>query len=337
MVSEGAEYGQIALDLVGLDGTEGEVLCTLESQGGRDILAGRQATGHAQSIFACAYGAGRSHIGLTAPTRGMYRTMDSVLSLFDYQRGLVDVELMLRRLEDYLGSARYAHALAGIKRALGLSDDHHIGYVKGGGIRISGPDVGEGIPLDGWADGYRMTFSWIIDLYGWAIQADAVTPDGGVRGVLLIDEIEQHLHPAMQSGLLPELRTALPDMQILATTHSPLAALGTESENVLALHRKGMSVHLAAVPDLTGYSIDDALVEESLFGTDPYPRTTRDKLDRYRHLASIAPEERSQQQAQEIQSLAQQLNPAKLPGLRQDPVAQKLDELTQLLKQEAEP
>jgi hypothetical protein len=36
-----------------------------------------------------------------------------------------------------------------------------------------------------------------------------------------------------------------------------------------------------------------------------------------------------------MQSLAQELNPAKLPALRQDPVAQKLDELAALLKKEA--
>jgi hypothetical protein len=338
MVSEGAEHGQIWLQLVDATGESSEVHCTLENQGGRDILADSEETsGIRQSNFVCGYGAGRSPTaGRATSTRSAYRTMDSVLGLFDYQLGFADVELTLRRMEDHLGSDLYPRALAGIKRALGLGDDHRIGYAKGGGIRISGPDVGQEIPFDGWADGYRMTFSWLIDLYGWAMQADAITPDGGVRGVLLIDEVEQHLHPAMQSGLLPELRKALPDMQVLATTHSPLAALGTESDNIVALHRIEKHVQRAVVPDLTGYSTDDALVEEALFGTDPYPQTTQAKLNRYRDLASIAPEARSEAQAQEIQSLARQLNPAKLPALREDPIAHKLDELTQLLRKEAE-
>ena len=48
--------------------------------------------------------------------------------------------------------------------------------------------------------------SWILDLYAWAMRANRVTKAGGIHGVLLVDEVEQHLHPSMQTTLLARLR-----------------------------------------------------------------------------------------------------------------------------------
>ena len=114
---------------------------------------------------------------------------------------------------------------AGIKRVLGLIPEDEIHLPKGGGVEVSGPTVGKRVRLEGWADGYRLTLAWLLDLYGWAMRADRVQPNGGIEGILLIDEIEQHLHPSMQTRILPRLGKILPDLQIIATTHSPLIAL----------------------------------------------------------------------------------------------------------------
>ena len=123
-------------------------------------------------------------------------------------------------------------------------------------------------------------------------------------------------------------------MQIFATTHSPLTALGTESENLISLHRTENNVEIVPVPSLTGYSADDALLEETLFGTDPYPRHTRLKLDRYRELASSAPLTRSAGLDAEMYRLARELSPEELPAFRStdDRVVKKLDQIADLLK-----
>lgn len=312
------------------DGEPGEIRLELKGSRTRDTVVDRVCSDWSENLFVCGYGAGRGNIGATQ-TRG-YRTMDSVATLFDYRSNLVDNELMLRRLADFLGDDRYEYAMHGIRQALGLSDDHHIGYAKGGGVTVSGPGIGENIPLDAWADGYRLSFNWMIDLYGWAMQADAINDKGGIRGILLIDEVEQHLHPEMQADLLGELRAALPEMQIFATTHSPLTALGTESQNLIALHRRADEVYVSPVPSLAGYSVHDALVEESLFGTDPYPGYTRSKLDEHRRLSSVPSEERTKEQVDRMQSLAAELDPGKLPELRDDPIVQKLDEMLVMLQ-----
>lgn len=333
LISEGAGTGTIKLTMTGAGGNEiGDIELLFENKKGRDMLARRRASISMEDFFVCGYGPNRGNTG-SSMVRD-YRVLDSVAPLFDYSRSLLNTELMMRRVEDYMGSDRYRRAKEGIKRILGLSGKHSIRYVKGGGVSVSGPGIGKDIPLEAWADGYRMTFNWLMDLYGWAVHADTITESGGVRGILLIDEVDQNLHPAMQSALLSELQEALPEMQVFATTHSPLTALGTEAENVISLHRKEGLVEMVPVPSLAGYSADDALLEEALFGTDPYPRQTRWKLDRYHELAASAPLTRSAGQNVEMTRLARELNPEVLPSFRgsDDRVIKKLDQIADLLK-----
>src|SRR5689334_11423239 len=87
-------------------------------------------------IFVCGYGAGRYGVG---PDTGReYRNVDGVYTLFDYRRTLIDPELTLRRLRDFLETEKYEAALAGIKRALGLIQEDRIDLPRGGGVELSG-------------------------------------------------------------------------------------------------------------------------------------------------------------------------------------------------------
>jgi AAA domain, putative AbiEii toxin, Type IV TA system/AAA domain len=239
-------------------------------------------------IFVCGYGAGRHGFG---PEAGRdYRVADAVYTLFDYRRTLVDPELTLRRLKDLLGTRRYGAAVAGIRRVLGLTSEDEIRLPAGGGVELVGPTFGGSVRLEGWADGYRMTFNWMIDLYGRALRADRITPEGHVRGIVLIDEIEQHLHPSMQAEILPRITEVFPEIQLIATTHSPLIALDARPDELVVLRREGSEVvRQEAVPDFTGYSAEDMLADERLFDTEIYSPEMREKVGRYRELAAIRP------------------------------------------------
>lgn len=71
-------------------------------------------------------------------------------------------------------------------------------------------------------DGVRATIGWLADfmmrqdLMQWDPRLNGKRP-----GLLLLDEVETHLHPQWQRTLLPALRKALPDVQIIVTSHSP--------------------------------------------------------------------------------------------------------------------
>jgi hypothetical protein len=64
------------------------------------------------------------------------------------------------------------------------------------------------------------------------------------RGVLLIDEIDLHLHPNWQRRLYTFLEEKLPNFQVIVTTHSPLTAQQAKENELYALCRDGREVRL---------------------------------------------------------------------------------------------
>jgi predicted ATPase len=279
------------------------------------------------TIFVCGYGIGRAMEG---PESGRaYQVVDSVYTLFRYDQTLIDTELTLRRLNDYLGTKRYMSTLQGIKRVLGLTDADEIELIKGGGIRISGPTVGVTISLDGWADGYRRSFNWILDIYGWAMRANKVTAEGGIEGILLVDEIEQHMHPSLQTNLIPRLQTLFPKLQVIATTHSPLVALGSGSENVTTLKRDGkVVVAVEDLPDFTGYSVEDVIFDDRLFDTSPYSSETTEKLAQFKAIASKPPARRTSREKMRARSLVHDLTRENVLMPEEEKLLNKLDEIS---------
>jgi len=326
LVSGGMETAEIQLTLASrlANGESFTLRQQIRHAQGKDTILDVESLRPSPGPFVCAYGAGRFGVG--TDTGRDYRIRDSVATLFDYRQTLIDSELTLRRLQDFLGTQRFDTTLRGVKRVLGLTDEDEILLAKGGGVEVSGPSGH--VRLEGWADGYRLTFAWLLDLYGWAMRADRITADGGIAGILLIDEIEQHLHPSMQTGILPRLSEVLPDLQIIATTHSPLVALGAAPEELVSLrHEHGSVVAEPSVPDFSEYSAEDMLVDERLFDTEAYGPETTEKLARYRELVKIPPPRRDREQTQELQSLAVDLRDRQIPEAREGPAAAELKRL----------
>jgi predicted ATP-binding protein involved in virulence len=185
-----------------------------------------------------------------------------------------------------------------------------------------GPALGAGVPLDGWADGYRLTFLWLLDFYGRAMRADQIDSGGMVRGIVLIDEVDQHLHPSLQAAVLPRLAALLPAAQIVATTHSPLVALGADPSELVVLKRgEGEVVVERHVPDYRGYSAEDMLVDDRLFDSSVYAPDTELELSRYDELASKGPSGRSRQEERELTDLLRRMRAQPLPPAVDEKVA----------------
>lgn len=81
------------------------------------------------------------------------------------------------------------------------------------------------LPLGQLSDGYQNMATWCGDLlYRITTTYEDYKRPLSARGLLLIDEIDLHLHPVWQRVLKHFLDSKLPNFQILGTTHSPLSA-----------------------------------------------------------------------------------------------------------------
>jgi len=99
------------------------------------------------------------------------------------------------------------------------------------------------VPLEQLSDGYQNMAAWIGDLLFRVTETfrDYERPMEA-RGLLLIDEIDLHLHPKWQRRLLDFIGNKLPNFQVIATTHSPLTAQQANEGELYALKRNEQSI-----------------------------------------------------------------------------------------------
>ena len=86
-------------------------------------------------------------------------------------------------------------------------------------------------------------------------------------GIVMIDEIELHLHPSWQQRILPALQKIFPRIQFIVTTHSPQVVSSVSRECVRIIDN-GEVEHLSS--QTQGVESQNILAE--IFGTDPAPQ-----------------------------------------------------------------
>ena len=103
--------------------------------------------------------------------------------------------------------------------------------------------------------------------------------------ILLIDEIENHLHPTWQRRVIPALLEHFPGLQIFATTHSPFVVAGLKAGQVHLLKRdeNGVVTATTNTEDIIGWTADEIL--RTMMGVDePTDQLTVDRANRLREL-----------------------------------------------------
>ena len=192
-----------------------------------------------------------------------------------------------------------------------MLDDHpeYQFHYSDRGIEVDGPWGRQ--PLAALSDGYRSTSQWLLDFIGWAVHANRLTENGNIGGILLIDEIEQHLHPLWQRYFVQRLHEMFPNTQIIASTHTPLAASGVadiESGLLVKLDRSpenGVQAKLINKEELYGKRADQVLTSEAFGLVTSRNLGSLTDIDRYSEL--LGHTRRSQEEESELQELRDKL------------------------------
>lgn len=196
-----------------------------------------------RSYFVVAYGASRRLSGGEAPVRWggdkSYR-FRNVRNLFDgssplnplaawaidldYREGKKGLRIVEEALNDFLPGTSFK----------GIDKERK---------QLIFQTVDGNVPLEQLSDGYQNMAAWIGDLLYRVTETfkDYEKPMEA-RGLLLIDEIDLHLHPKWQRRLIDFISQKLPNFQVIATTHSPLTAQQAGEGELYALKRNDQGI-----------------------------------------------------------------------------------------------
>ena len=147
---------------------------------------------------------------------------------------------------------------------------------------------GVSVPLGAFSDGYRAYIGWVSDLlYNLSSSLPKGTLLRDARGVVLVDEIDLHLHPEWQREVIPTVARTLPNLQFVLTSHSPIVAGTLSHKNifVLEMDKEGASTIRQLEEPIHGLNADQILLS-SYFNLD----TTRapDAVDELGQLSKRA-------------------------------------------------
>ena len=126
-------------------------------------------------------------------------------------------------------------------------------------------------------DCMSMGYAAIFDIVGDLMMRMEGQHTYELEGIVLIDEIETHLHVELQRAIVPILMKLFPNLQFILTTHSPFILSSTPNSVVYDLEND----HL--IPDgLTHYPYDG--IVEGYFDADLLSDDLRKKFEEYREI-----------------------------------------------------
>lgn len=133
-------------------------------------------------------------------------------------------------------------------------------------------------PFTGLSAGYAAAMDIVADLMLRMQTLNRLTRVFDMHGIALIDEVETHLHLALQQDIMPFLTTVFPKVQFIVSTHSPFVLNSIPDATIYDLKNK------QCVQNLTEYSYE--ALAEGYFGVETDSGELKMRLDNLEELLS---------------------------------------------------
>ena len=186
------------------------------------------------------------------------------------------------------------------------------------------------VPLNTLSQGTQSIIQWLAHLLiGYAEYYEFPEVLEEKPGVLIIDEIDAHLHPSWQQRIIPTLTDHFPNLQIFCSTHSPLMLAGLKEGQVQLLQRNedGKVAVTRNEVDIIGWTADEIL-RNFLGVLDPTDLGTAGRLERLQSLRNR--ESLSAEEADELETLRSLVSEDLVRG----PISTQLEQFAAALTQQ---
>lgn len=126
------------------------------------------------------------------------------------------------------------------------------------------------------SDGEKCTMALLGDLARRLTLANPLLENPLMgEGIVLIDEIELHMHPAWQRKILRVLKRTFPNIQFIITTHSPIIlSEANEDYNLFFMNQEDGKIEVKQTSQLNGYDAN-AVLEQFMGTSSVNPETER--------------------------------------------------------------
>ena len=153
----------------------------------------------------------------------------------------------------------------------------------------------------------QSTIAWVADIIGQMFwENDGPIDLSEMEGLVLVDEIDLHLHPKWQLGLIPTLKRVFPKLQFIVTTHSPMVLPGLSREEIVILGQDDEGNVIAHESPESPSLLTGSEIYRTFFGIDRlHPSDLGKDLQRYSFL--IADPLRSDADEQEMHDIQKRL------------------------------
>lgn len=191
------------------------------------------------AFFVVGYGASRRvsrSEGFFESNRRVFPRATRILGLFDEHHNLRPLNTWLPSYkENNQLKGRYVQVVDLLNALVGSDGWEFTGMQDRDGEYLYGRK-GVLVPFPALSDGYRAFLGWLGDLLYHVCET---CPSGKRlrenKGIVLVDEIDLHLHPKWQMTVLQTLAKELPCIQFIVTSHSPLIVGSLEWMNIVVM------------------------------------------------------------------------------------------------------
>lgn len=148
----------------------------------------------------------------------------------------------------------------------------------------SNPD--KSIPIEALSEGFKSTLVWLFDAIIRIVEKGGSLENASeITGVILLDEVDLHLHPTWQRTILQSVENLFPNIQFIVTTHSPFVVQSAKKECLIALEmEKGSDNVIVVDKNITSELSYNAIVREIFNIRFPFSRELEQKMDEFRQL-----------------------------------------------------
>lgn len=290
--SDAAFWAELALKING--GREPAIERSTKYTGKRKTAARGPWAENPIGWFSCGYGPFRRIQGASSEAQRLMVGPGQVsrfVTLFREDASLAECDQWLRALKfkEMEQDTDAARRLAVVMELLNdemLQNDMRVERVDSEGMWLR-DKAGVVLPLADMSDGYRAALALLVDIVRhlmdvFGTEALVVSKDGAKvvprSGVVLIDEIDSHLHPEWQRRIGFWLKQHFPRIQFIVTSHSPFICQASDRNGLFRLPPPGGEEQPFAVAEVDRQKVIASKSDTILLGPAFGLRHTRSQL-----------------------------------------------------------